>query len=91
VAHASPLDGKRYKNRRDDSIPLNLTLERGAAHLLRKHAPGPRAHGKFLSELIYEFDRRQGFQDLWELARRDWRKLFREIRRDLHHENVGQK
>jgi hypothetical protein len=81
---------KIYKSRRPGAVPINVTLERDAVRLLRAYAPGPRAHGKFLSALLYEYDQHQGFRNLWEEARRDLQNLCQQVRQDMHRENGGE-
>jgi hypothetical protein len=89
VRQLIPAD-KIYRGRRAAAVPINVTLERDAVRLLRAYASGPRAHGKFLSALLYEYDRHQGFRNLWEEARRDLKNLCQQVRQDMRHENGGE-
>jgi hypothetical protein len=50
---------KPYKNRPDGVIPVNLSLDKEAAELLAQLAPTKKAHGRFISRLLYEFAARQ--------------------------------
>ena len=77
-----PLD-KQYANRAADIMSINLSMDREAVRLLRQYAPGPRAHGRFLSQLVFEYDRREEFQNLWEEARNDLRRLCRAVQNDM--------
>ena len=45
----APAVDKRYKNRPASKVVVNLQIDREAARLLRQHADGPRAHGRFVS------------------------------------------
>jgi hypothetical protein len=38
---------------------VNLTLDIAAIEILRKHAETPRAHGRFVSRLLYEYEARE--------------------------------
>ena len=87
---APPTD-KRYTKRSENVIPVNLSMDREAIRLLREYAPGPRAHGKFLSELVFEYDRRGKFEDLWEVARKDLKRLCRSVLKDLRSKNSDPK
>ena len=50
---------EHYSGRSDGVVPVNFTLDREAAELLRLVAPGIRTRGRFVSRLIYEFAARQ--------------------------------
>jgi hypothetical protein len=50
---------EHYSGRGAGVIPVNFTLDREAAELLRRVAPGIRTRGRFISRLIYEFAARQ--------------------------------
>jgi hypothetical protein len=55
-----------------------LTSE--AAGLLEEVAQGPKAHGAFVSNLIVDFYRRQGFIDFYEKeSRRQMKRFVKEI------------
>jgi len=76
---------RRYSGRRDDIVAINISLSRDAARLLCHHAPHSKAHGRFLSELIVEYDRQLGFQDFFRKETgRQLRRLFKEIRQEIH-------
>lgn len=79
----SPEIDKRYDGRPDNVMVVNLSLDRDAVQLLREYAPGPKAHGKFVSNLIFEYDRRQSFRDfLATTGREELRKLCRKARKE---------
>jgi hypothetical protein len=40
-------------------VQVNVKLERDAKMILDRYAPGPKAHGRFLGRLLYEFQARQ--------------------------------
>ena len=50
---------EQYSGRPAGVVPVNFTLDREAVELLRRFAPGVRAHGRFLSRLIFEHAARQ--------------------------------
>jgi hypothetical protein len=84
----SPSIEKRYQNRKDSAMVVNLSLDREAVRLLREYSDGPKSHGKFLSELIFEYDRRQEFRRfLEEDGRKELQKLCRQVRKDTHRES----
>jgi len=45
---------KRYANRPDNIVPVNLCLVREPAELLAELAPTRRAHGAYISRLLFE-------------------------------------
>jgi hypothetical protein len=70
--------------RRDNVRPTNLTLSLEAANLLSALAPGPKSYGQFVSDLIVDHHRRQGFMDFYEReASRQLDKVCKLIRKDL--------
>ena len=66
-----------------DPVAINLTMSRQAVELLRKHAGTARGHGKLLSQMIIDYDARQGFEDLLELATRELRKAIRDVAKEV--------
>ena len=83
----SPPIEKRYHNRKDSAMVVNLSLDREAVRLLREYSDSPKSHGKFVSELIFAYDRRQGFRNFLEAdARKELQKLCRQVRRDTRRE-----
>jgi hypothetical protein len=78
-----PSNTTQYRGRALDVTPVNLSLSRQAIDLLQRHAPGRRAYGRFLSELVIEFDRRGQFEDLMASTRKDLRKMLNEIKSQL--------
>jgi hypothetical protein len=85
---ASPSIQKRYKNRHDDAVPVNINLTREAASLLLQYTEThPRGRGQFLSRLIVEHDRRKGFREfLSEDMSKEIQKLCRQVRKDMRRE-----
>jgi hypothetical protein len=49
----------RYSGRADGVVPVNFTIDREAAELLRQLAPSSRVRGRFISRLLYEHVARQ--------------------------------
>jgi hypothetical protein len=86
---ASPLIEKKYKDRPDNSIPVNFSLSREAASLLLQYAEAnPRGRGQFLSRLIVEYDRRKEFREfLKEDIRKELQRIGRQVRKDMRREN----
>jgi hypothetical protein len=70
-----------------DPVAVNLTLSRQAVDLLRKHAGTPRGHGRLLSQIVIDYDARQGFEDLFRVALKDLRKAIRTITKEVCGEN----
>lgn len=78
---------KRYAGRRDSAMVVNVSLDRGAVKLLRQYSDSPRAHGRFLSQLLYEHDRCRKFEDfLRQDGRKQLRKLCKEVMEDVRRE-----
>jgi hypothetical protein len=50
---------EHYTGRSDSIVPVNFSLDREAAELLRRVAPGMRTRGRFISRLIFEHAARQ--------------------------------
>jgi hypothetical protein len=65
-----------------DPVALNLTMSRQAVELLRKHAGTPRGHGKLLSQIMIDYDTRQGFEDLLKVTTRELRKAIRDVAKE---------
>jgi hypothetical protein len=86
-----PPTDKRYVRRSENVIPLNLSMDREAVRLLRKYASGPRGHGRFLSELVFDYDRRGEFRNLWEEARQDLKQLCRSVQKEMRRQNRDSK
>jgi hypothetical protein len=53
----TPPLGKQYKGRAA-VMPMNISIDNEAAGILRKNAAGPRAYGRFISRLLYEYESR---------------------------------
>jgi hypothetical protein len=79
--HISP--STKYQGRALDVIPVNLSLSRRAVDLLQKHAPSRRGYGRFLSELVVQFDQQEGLDDLLRSTRRDLQRMLREVRQEF--------
>jgi hypothetical protein len=78
-----PLE-KRYQNRRDNAMVINVSLDREAVRLLREYSDSPKSHGKFLTGLIFEYDRRMTFREFLNGdIRKELQKLGRLVRKDL--------
>jgi hypothetical protein len=50
---------EHYAGRGDGFVPVNFSLEREAAELLLRVAPGIKSRGRFISRLIYEHAARE--------------------------------
>ena len=87
MAMPSPPLSKRYVGRRATGMVINVTIDRDAVKLLRAYSDSPRSHGRFLSQLLYEHDRRQQFLDFLEKdGRKQLRRLCREVAREMRRE-----
>lgn len=51
--------GQPYSGRAPGVVPVNVSIDREAYEVLKRHVPTPKAHGRFLSRLLYEFGERQ--------------------------------
>lgn len=78
---------KRYVGRAIDSVPVNFSLPRDAVDLLHRYATNKKGVGKFIGDLIYEYDGRQSFREFYEeeTARqhRKLAKLLRQTAREM--------
>jgi hypothetical protein len=50
---------EHYSGRSAGVVPVNFSLDREAAELLRRVAPGMKTKGRFISRLIFEYAARQ--------------------------------
>ena len=74
---------KRYKNRPASKVIVNLQIDREAARLLRQYAESPRGHGRFVSELLYAYQRREAFKEfLDQEGRSELQRLCQQVRQD---------
>jgi hypothetical protein len=85
-----PID-RRYPNRSADILQVNLSLDRTAVRVLREHASGQRGQGKFLSQLLHEFDQRGQFENLWKKAGKDLKHVLRTVQKEVRRETNHQK
>lgn len=60
--------GEAYAGRAEGVHPVSITLDQDAWLLLRKYAPTPKAHGRFVSRLLFEFAARRDITDKVTLA-----------------------
>lgn len=47
--------GEGYAGRAEGVHPISVTIDNDAYAVLKKYAPAGKAHGRFLSRLLYEF------------------------------------
>jgi hypothetical protein len=81
----APSFDKRYKNRRDNAVAINLSLDREAARLLRERTDdNPRGRGQLVSRLIYAYVHQQEWMGfVKEDVRRELEKVGRQVRKDM--------
>jgi len=60
--------GEAYAGRAEGVHPINVTIDRDAFLVLKKYAPAQKAHGRFLSRLLYEFAAKRDVMDRVALA-----------------------
>jgi hypothetical protein len=54
-----PNVNRQYSGRPSGIVPLSLSIEKDAYTLMVTYSPGRKAHGRFLSRLIYEHAARE--------------------------------
>jgi hypothetical protein len=70
---------KAYVGRPEGVATVNFSIDKDALVILQRHAAGPRARGRLLSRLLYEFEAKR---EAREEMRREVQSLLRTVQTD---------